>query len=118
VDVNLMTSTLPDDLLGEAVTVYQAAFGQPPYGETAEMAAEFAERVRRYARERDGFRFVTARSDGGQLIALADAARAASVLGHGPRAVTAQSRPPPSARARAARYSVARPAAGWQAHAT
>jgi GNAT superfamily N-acetyltransferase len=71
VDVNLITSTPPDKLLREAVTVYRAAFGQPPYGETAELAAEFAERVRRYARERDGFRFVTARSDDRQLVALA-----------------------------------------------
>jgi len=57
--------------LRAAVAVYHAAFAQPPYGETAEMAEEFAERVHRYAREREGFRLVTAYGDDGRMIALA-----------------------------------------------
>ena len=35
------------------------------------MAAEFAERVQRYAREREGFRLVTAHTDDGRMIAIA-----------------------------------------------
>jgi GNAT superfamily N-acetyltransferase len=70
VDVSL-TSTLPESgTLRDAVGVYHAAFGQPPYGETAEMAEEFAERVRRYAREREGFRLVTARAGDGRMIGI------------------------------------------------
>jgi len=69
-DVNLATSAPPAGVLDEARTVYQAAFARPPYFETTEMAAAFAERVERYARERDGFRLVTARDDGGTMIAL------------------------------------------------
>jgi GNAT superfamily N-acetyltransferase len=57
--------------LREAVAVYHAAFARPPYGETAEMAEEFAERAQRYAREREGFRLVTAHQDDGKMIAIA-----------------------------------------------
>jgi GNAT superfamily N-acetyltransferase len=71
VDVNLTTSTPTTGALQEAQAVYQAAFAQPPYSEKAEMAREFAERVQRYAREREGFRLVTARKDDGQMIAIA-----------------------------------------------
>ena len=70
-DVNLISSMPKTTTLDEALAVYQAAFGQPPYGETAEMAQEFAERVQRYAREREGFRLVTARDDDGRMIAIA-----------------------------------------------
>ena len=70
-DVNLTTSTPATGTLQEAQAVYRAAFAQPPYSEKAEMAQEFAERVQRYAREREGFRFVTARKDDGQMIAIA-----------------------------------------------
>jgi len=71
VDVNLTTSTPATDTLQEARAVYQAAFAQPPYNEKAEMAGEFAGRVQRYAREREGFRLVTARKGDGQMIAIA-----------------------------------------------
>jgi GNAT superfamily N-acetyltransferase len=77
VDVNLTTTAPKAGTLQEALAVYQAAFAQPPYGETAEMAQEFAERVQRYAREREGFRLVTARNDEGQMIAIALAVLAA-----------------------------------------
>lgn len=70
-DVNLTTSTPKTGTLQEALAVYQAAFARPPYGETGEMAQEFAERVQRYAREREGFRLVTARNNDGQMIAIA-----------------------------------------------
>lgn len=69
-EVSLITSPPSADVLREARAVYQAAFAQPPYGETADMAEAFSERVQRYARERDGFRLVTARDDDGQMIAL------------------------------------------------
>lgn len=69
-DVSLMTSAPPADVLREARAVYQAAFAQPPYGETAEMAEAFTARVQRYARERNGFRLVVAQDDVGQMIAL------------------------------------------------
>jgi hypothetical protein len=49
VDVNLMTITPPDSVLQEAVTVYQAAFGQPPYGETHKTAAGPGARLDRSA---------------------------------------------------------------------
>jgi GNAT superfamily N-acetyltransferase len=71
VQIHLMTSSPDARVLREAVAVYHAAFAQPPYGETAEMAEEFAERVQRYAREREGFRLVTAADDDGQMIAVA-----------------------------------------------
>lgn len=70
-DVHLITSAPGTRTLREAVAVYHAAFAQPPYGETAEMAEEFAGRVLRYAREREGFRLVTAHRDDGQMIAIA-----------------------------------------------
>jgi hypothetical protein len=71
VQVNLTTSVPDARTLREAVAVYHAAFAQPPYGETAEMAEALTERVQRYAREREGFRLVTAARDDGQLIAIA-----------------------------------------------
>jgi ribosomal protein S18 acetylase RimI-like enzyme len=59
-------TTAPDaPTMTEAVGVYVAAFGQPPYGEDAAAGAAFAERVGRYARDRAGFRFILARDDGG-----------------------------------------------------
>jgi GNAT superfamily N-acetyltransferase len=71
VDVNLISSMPKATTLDETRAVYLAAFGQPPYGETAEMGQEFTQRVQRYAREREGFRLVTARDDDGRMIALA-----------------------------------------------
>jgi ribosomal protein S18 acetylase RimI-like enzyme len=71
VEVNL-TSGMPEAAaLDEARAVYLAAFGQPPYGETAEMGQQFTERVQRYAREREGFRLVTAHDDDGRMTAIA-----------------------------------------------
>jgi len=67
VDIRLL-STAPDArLLAEAVEAYRGAFGQPPYGEGPAEGAAFAERVLRYAGERDGFRFVVARSGDGRV---------------------------------------------------
>jgi GNAT superfamily N-acetyltransferase len=57
--------------LAEATAVYAAAFSEAPYHEDEQRAADFAERVRRYAAERDGFRFATARDDDGRLTGLA-----------------------------------------------
>jgi len=57
--------------LAEAAAVYAAAFRQEPYHEDEQQAAAFTERVLRYARERDGFRFATARADDGHLAGLA-----------------------------------------------
>jgi GNAT superfamily N-acetyltransferase len=71
VDVTLTTTAPAPATLREAVAVYQAAFARPPYGETPEMAQDFAARVQRYARDRDGFRLVTARNDAGQMVAIA-----------------------------------------------
>ena len=69
-DVSL-TGTSPEaGTLRDAVGVYHAAFAQPPYGETAEMAEGFAERVQRYAREREGFRLVTARESDGRMVGI------------------------------------------------
>jgi GNAT superfamily N-acetyltransferase len=56
------------------VAVYGAAFGQPPYAETADDAKLLRERVTRYA-GRDGFRLATA-DQGGNVVAFALAVRA------------------------------------------
>jgi GNAT superfamily N-acetyltransferase len=56
--------------LAAATTVYAAAFGGPPYLEGPAEAEAFAERVGRYARDRDGFRFATVH-DGGALVGVA-----------------------------------------------
>lgn len=61
----------PDaDLLREAMDVYAGAFGEPPYYEGPEQVDGFAEKVHRYASERDGFRFAAVRSDTGRLDAI------------------------------------------------
>ena len=69
--VSLATIVPDPGQLAEATTVYAAAFSEPPYGEGELKAAAFADRVRRYAAERDGFRFVTSRDDEGRLTGLA-----------------------------------------------
>jgi ribosomal protein S18 acetylase RimI-like enzyme len=69
--ITVHTTAPGPEELGEATAVYASAFGQPPYHEDAEQATAFTERVLRYARERDGFRFVTARDEGGRLTGLA-----------------------------------------------
>jgi ribosomal protein S18 acetylase RimI-like enzyme len=56
------------------VAVYGAAFGQPPYAETAADAELLRERVTRYA-GRNGFRLLTADQDG-NVVAFALAVRA------------------------------------------
>jgi GNAT superfamily N-acetyltransferase len=63
VEVRLLTTAPNYYILEAASWVYVAAFAQPPYGEGEEQGAAFAERVERYARERDGFRFVVAVED-------------------------------------------------------
>ena len=72
-----MTTAPEAALLGEACAVYAAAFRQAPYHEDEHQAAGFAERVRRYAAERDGFRLALARDGDGPLagVALAVLAR-------------------------------------------
>ena len=66
-----LTTTVPDaGALREAVAVYHAAFAQPPYDETAEMAEALAEKVERYAREREGLRLATVRDDDGRMTAI------------------------------------------------
>jgi GNAT superfamily N-acetyltransferase len=56
------------------VAVYGAAFGQPPYAETAADAELLRERITRYA-GRDGFRLATADQEG-NVVAFALAVRA------------------------------------------
>jgi hypothetical protein len=58
-EVTLTTAAPASARLDAATSAYAAAFGQPPYQESPEQAAGFAERVLRYARERDGMRLVT-----------------------------------------------------------
>lgn len=66
-EVRLLTTAPDDGLLAEAVGAYLGAFGQPPYREGPADGVAFAERVRRYAAERDGFRFVVARAGDGRV---------------------------------------------------
>jgi GNAT superfamily N-acetyltransferase len=67
-----VATTAPDPAhLSEATAVYAAAFSEAPYHEDEQRAADFTERVRRYAAERDGFRFATSRDDEGRLTGLA-----------------------------------------------
>jgi GNAT superfamily N-acetyltransferase len=67
VEVRLNTTAPDPAVVAAAVPAYVAAFSQPPYREGRDQGAAFLERVQRYARERDGFRLVTAWSDGGQV---------------------------------------------------
>lgn len=69
--VQVSGSVPATDELAEASAVYAAAFAAPPYHETADRAAEFEDRVRRYAGDRDGFRFATVRGADGAVTALA-----------------------------------------------
>jgi GNAT superfamily N-acetyltransferase len=71
VRVSVATTAPEPGPLAEAAAVYAAAFGQAPYHEDEQQAAAFSERVLRYARERGGFRFATARGDDGHLAGLA-----------------------------------------------
>lgn len=57
-DAHLLTHEPSTELLGAARSVYAAAFAEPPYREGTDEAAAFVERIRRYARERDGLRGV------------------------------------------------------------
>jgi GNAT superfamily N-acetyltransferase len=77
VDVHLTTSAPAEATIKEAASVYAAAFAEPPYFENADTAGAFAERVGRYARDRDGFRLVMSYDDAGQMtgVALAVVAR-------------------------------------------
>jgi hypothetical protein len=85
-EARLSTRPPDEDRLAAAAAVYAAAFSQPPYHEGPVEAEAFRERVRRCARERDGFRFATACDDHGRLpLALAVvAARAATRPGFAP----------------------------------
>jgi len=73
-DVRLYTAEPPAAVMDGCVAVYGAAFGQPPYAETAADAELLRDRVTRYA-GRDGFRLVTADQDG-NVVAFALAVRA------------------------------------------
>jgi len=75
-DVTLTTAMPAAQSLMDASAVYLDAFAERPYGETPDMARAFAERVERYAAERDGFRLVTARDDGAAMCAIGLAVRA------------------------------------------
>jgi hypothetical protein len=70
VNIELVSTEPRPSLVREAAGVYAAAFAQAPYRETAQQAAAFEQRLARYARERDGFRFVTARGGDGQLAGM------------------------------------------------
>lgn len=69
--VSIMTTAPRPDEMAEARAVYAVAFGQAPYHENEQQATAFSERVLRYAAERNGFRFITARDGEGQLTGLA-----------------------------------------------
>jgi GNAT superfamily N-acetyltransferase len=69
-DVTLTTAMPAAQTLSDAKAAYLDAFAEPPYGENPEMALAFAERVERYAAERDGFRLVTARDASGAMCAI------------------------------------------------
>jgi hypothetical protein len=71
VEIRLLTQAPEPGLLAVAADAYVAAFSQPPYGEGPEHGAAFAERVERYAREREGFRFVVADAGDGGLTGCA-----------------------------------------------
>jgi len=72
--IKLYTAEPPATVIDGCVAVYGAAFGQPPYAETAADAELLRERVIRYA-GRDGFRLATAHKDG-NVAAFALAVRA------------------------------------------
>lgn len=55
-DARLFGSEPPAGALDAARAVYLAAFAQEPYGEGPGQADAFVERVRRYARDREGLR--------------------------------------------------------------
>src|SRR5690348_10345452 len=74
-DAHLLMHEPSNELLDAAKSVYAAAFAQPPYREGAEEAAAFVDRIRRYARERDGLRVVLVDDDGPAGIGLAVLAR-------------------------------------------
>lgn len=69
--VSVLTAAPGPDQMAEARAVYAAAFGQAPYHEDDQQATAFSERVLRYAAERQGFRFVTARDPDGRMTGLA-----------------------------------------------
>ena len=71
----MLTAAPGPDQMAEARAVYAAAFGQAPYREDDQQVTAFSERVLRYAAERQGFRFITARDPGGRLTGLARAGR-------------------------------------------
>jgi hypothetical protein len=73
-DVRLHAAEPPAAVMDGCVAVYGAAFGQPPYAETAADAELLRERVTRYA-GRNGFRLLTADQDG-NVVAFALAVRA------------------------------------------
>lgn len=72
--IQLYTAEPPAAAVDGCVAVYGAAFGEPPYAETAADAELLRERVTRYAR-RDGFRLATADQEG-NVVAFALAVRA------------------------------------------
>jgi GNAT superfamily N-acetyltransferase len=75
VEAHLFTGEPPAEALEGARSVYAAAFAQAPYHEGPEQGAAFVERVRRYARERDGPRVVLVDAGGPAGVGLAVLAR-------------------------------------------
>jgi GNAT superfamily N-acetyltransferase len=69
-EVRLSTTCPPPADVAAAAEVYGSAFGGPPYHEPAEMTDAFVERVERYARDREGFRLVTAVGDAGRMFGI------------------------------------------------
>ena len=64
-DLTTYTAMPPEPVLDGCVTVYRAAFGQPPYEEPPGEARQLRDRVGRYA-GRDGFRFPVVAGPGGE----------------------------------------------------
>jgi GNAT superfamily N-acetyltransferase len=75
VDITLYTAQPPPAVTDGCVAVYAAAFGQPPYRESAADAELLRERIERYC-GRDGFRLPVAISPTGQIAAFALGVRA------------------------------------------
>jgi GNAT superfamily N-acetyltransferase len=74
-DAYLLTQEPGGELLDMARSVYAAAFAEAPYGEGPDQASAFVDRVRRYARERNGLRVVVVDHDGPAGMGLAVLAR-------------------------------------------
>jgi GNAT superfamily N-acetyltransferase len=75
VNIEVYRTEPPQAAVDGCIAVYAAAFGQPPYAETAADAELLRERIARY-RGRDGFRLPVARTPDGHVAGFGLAVRA------------------------------------------